>query len=203
MVFRVAESVARSTCGTEAAASCAGCDVSTCDSRGDEEGGVEQACDAAYVATFVYNASSGERDGYSDGPGFAGAHGCGDDTDLHACDEEAGAGCEEPAGFLSEEFRVKNAESRRGRRMEAFDALRSAQPKELSALCRRNSYRSVRSVIGNSGSVRYPARPRAQSRGLLQCETLSVCRWPRKDSIGAEASEREYRKSSEVDTGNP
>ncbi|MFT5031345.1 MAG: integrase, partial [Candidatus Binatia bacterium] len=50
--------------------------------------------DAARVAAFLCDAFIGNRDGYSDGAGFARAQGCFDDADLHACDGEARDGCE-------------------------------------------------------------------------------------------------------------
>lgn len=65
-----------------------------------EEGEVVQAGDAPCVAPFVCHAFVGVGDGYPNGSGFAGAQGCFDDADLHACHGQAGDGSEESAGFV-------------------------------------------------------------------------------------------------------
>ena len=94
------------------------------------EGGVRtgrggEAGDAAYVASFVCDASAGGRDGYPHGAGFVGASGRGDDADLYARHAEAGDWSEESVGWVGEtENRKQKAESGK-RKAGTFNVQRS------------------------------------------------------------------------------
>ena len=61
-------------------------------------GGAGEERDVSYAAAFVCDAFAGIGNGYPDVAGFAGAFGCDDDDDLHACDAEAGNWGKESAG---------------------------------------------------------------------------------------------------------